>query len=116
VWPPDTALCAAGLARYGFREEAGLLAGALFDAAEHFGHRLPVLFGGFAREQVPVPVSYPQPAPRRPGPPRPWSSSGYSSDWTSGPMTCTSTPPCQPGSARVALTTSRPADASTQCP
>jgi len=59
VWPHDTALCAAGLARYGFREEAGLLAGALFDAAEHFGHRLPELFGGFAREQVPVPVPYP---------------------------------------------------------
>ena len=30
-----------------------------FDAAGHFGHRLPELFCGFARTDYPVPVPYP---------------------------------------------------------
>jgi glycogen debranching enzyme len=59
VWPHDTALCAAGLARYGHGDAARRVAVGLLDAAEHFGHRLPELFGGFAREDVPVPVPYP---------------------------------------------------------
>jgi glycogen debranching enzyme len=59
VWPHDTAICAGGLARYGFMTEAGILAEGLLDASEHFGHRLPELFGGFSRSEVPVPVPYP---------------------------------------------------------
>jgi glycogen debranching enzyme len=59
VWPHDTAICAAGLARYGFREEAALLARGILEASAFFDHRLPELFGGFAREQVPAPVPYP---------------------------------------------------------
>jgi len=59
VWPHDTALAAAGLARYGFREESGLLIRHLFDASAVHGGRLPELFGGFDREDVPTAVPYP---------------------------------------------------------
>ncbi len=59
VWPHDTALCVSGLMRYGFVEQAQQVAVALLDAAAHFGHRLPELFCGHSREQVPVPVPYP---------------------------------------------------------
>jgi glycogen debranching enzyme len=59
VWPHDTALCVGGLARYGYAAEAGLVAAGLLAASRHFGHRLPELFAGFSREQVPVPVPYP---------------------------------------------------------
>ena len=59
VWPHDTAICVGGLARYGFMTEAGEVAQGLLDASEHFGHRLPELFGGFSRSDVPVPVPYP---------------------------------------------------------
>ena len=59
VWPHDTAICAAGLARYGFREEADRVTAAIFQAAEAFGGRLPELFCGFDRTAFPIPVPYP---------------------------------------------------------
>ena len=59
VWPHDNALCAAGLMRYGFTGHAQRIAEAVFDAAGHFGHRLPELFCGFSRTDYPVPVPYP---------------------------------------------------------
>jgi len=60
VWPHDTSLAAAGLARYGLRAEAGQLCGALVAAAAHYdARRLPELFAGFAREGTPFPVEYP---------------------------------------------------------
>jgi glycogen debranching enzyme len=59
VWPHDNALIAAGLMRYGFVAEAQRLAGALFDAAEHFEGRLPELFCGFDREEYTEPIPYP---------------------------------------------------------
>ena len=59
VWPHDNALCAAGLMRYGFTEHAQRVAEAIFDAAAHFGYRLPELFCGFARDEYPAPVPYP---------------------------------------------------------
>jgi len=59
VWPHDTAICAAGLARYGFFEVAERLTTGLFDAATAFGGHLPELFCGFSREEFPSPVSYP---------------------------------------------------------
>jgi glycogen debranching enzyme len=59
VWPHDTALVAAGMARYGFREEAERVLSGLLDAAAAFGGRLPELFCGFGRDEVPVPVPYP---------------------------------------------------------
>jgi glycogen debranching enzyme len=59
VWPHDNALCAAGLMRYGFTGHAQRIAEAIFDAAGHFGHRLPELFCGFARTDYSAPVPYP---------------------------------------------------------
>jgi glycogen debranching enzyme len=59
VWPHDTALAAAGLARYGFRAEAVTLLDALLDAADRFGRHLPELFTGLGRDEVDVPVDYP---------------------------------------------------------
>jgi glycogen debranching enzyme len=59
VWPHDNAICVAGLMRYGFVEHAQRVATALFDAAQHFGNRLPELFCGFPRDEFPAPVPYP---------------------------------------------------------
>jgi glycogen debranching enzyme len=59
VWPHDTAIVAAGLARYGFEHEAQRLVMSLFDAAVAQGGRLPELFSGLDRSEVPSPVDYP---------------------------------------------------------
>ncbi|MEO1064158.1 MAG: glycogen debranching N-terminal domain-containing protein [Actinomycetota bacterium] len=59
VWPHDTAIAVAGLARYGFDDEAGRIARGLLDASTHSGGRLPELFAGFARSDLGVPVPYP---------------------------------------------------------
>jgi glycogen debranching enzyme len=59
VWPHDSAICAAGLARYGFLKEAEEVTVGLFEAAEAFGGRLPELFCGFDRQTFPIPVPYP---------------------------------------------------------
>ncbi|MDG4667209.1 glycogen debranching N-terminal domain-containing protein [Mycobacterium sp. 236(2023)] len=59
VWPHDTAIAVAGLARYGFITEAQRISIALIEASEHFGGRLPELFCGFDRAEFPIPVPYP---------------------------------------------------------
>jgi glycogen debranching enzyme len=59
VWPHDSAICAAGLARYGFLEEAEAVTVGLFEAAEAFSGRLLELFCGFDRGAFPIPVPYP---------------------------------------------------------
>jgi glycogen debranching enzyme len=59
VWPHDTAIAVWGLARSGQHGAASTLLRALVDAAPSFGYRLPELFGGFARSEVPIPVPYP---------------------------------------------------------
>lgn len=59
VWPHDSAICVAGLTRYGFHAEAEAITVGLFEAAETFGGRLPELFCGFDRTSFPVPVPYP---------------------------------------------------------
>jgi glycogen debranching enzyme len=59
VWPHDSSICAAGLARYGFHDGAHRITAGLVDAAAAFGNRLPELFAGFARAEVPFPVRYP---------------------------------------------------------
>jgi glycogen debranching enzyme len=59
VWPHDNSLVAAGLARYGFHNEAAQIAFAMLEAAEFFEHRLPEAFAGYAREQTLYPVQYP---------------------------------------------------------
>jgi glycogen debranching enzyme len=59
VWPHDSAICAAGLARYGFEEGAQRIILGLLDAATAQGGRLPELFSGLDRTEVAVPVAYP---------------------------------------------------------
>jgi len=59
VWPHDTGLCAAGMARYGHRAGVAELLDQTFGAARHFGMRLPELFCGFARAAGEPPVGYP---------------------------------------------------------
>jgi glycogen debranching enzyme len=60
VWPHDTAIAAAGLARYGFMDEAVTLFTGLFNASIFFDlHRLPELFCGFDRLPGQAPTRYP---------------------------------------------------------
>jgi glycogen debranching enzyme len=58
VWPHDSALFAAGLARYGLRDDAARVLRGILDAAATFEQsRLPELFCGFPRDDGP-PVPY----------------------------------------------------------
>jgi len=60
VWPHDTAIGAAGLSRYRFREETLQVATGLFDASMFNElHRLPELFCGFKRLAGHSPTLYP---------------------------------------------------------
>jgi glycogen debranching enzyme len=59
VWPHDSSIIAAGLARYGHREEAGMIATGLLEAATYFQGRLPEAFAGYPRERTKFPVEYP---------------------------------------------------------
>ncbi|HET7761899.1 MAG TPA: glycogen debranching N-terminal domain-containing protein [Phycicoccus sp.] len=59
VWPHDNAIIAAGLARYGFVDEAQRIAEGVLAAADAFGGRLPELFCGFARSDFRDPVPFP---------------------------------------------------------
>jgi len=59
VWPHDNSLIAAGLARYGFREEAARIAFATLEAATFFRYRLPEVFAGYRRGRTSFPVEYP---------------------------------------------------------
>lgn len=59
VWSHDTAIVTLGLARGGHADAAAALASGLLDAAAAFAWRLPELFAGDAREQVPWPSPYP---------------------------------------------------------
>ncbi|MGZ8192309.1 MAG: amylo-alpha-1,6-glucosidase, partial [Methylobacter sp.] len=60
VWPHDTALAAAGLARYGFVHEALKFVDGLFNATIFLDqHRLPELFCGFNRIPGQAPTHYP---------------------------------------------------------
>jgi glycogen debranching enzyme len=59
VWPHDTALAAAGMARYGERRPVAMLLGEIYGSATHFQMRLPELFCGFVRETGEPPIAYP---------------------------------------------------------
>ena len=59
VWPHDTAIAAAGLARYGFLDHSQRIINALLDAAAEQSGRLPELFSGLDRLEFPAPVAYP---------------------------------------------------------
>ena len=59
VWPHDTAMCAAGLSRYGARDGVVRLLSGMFEAAVEFDMRLPELFCGFGRTGGSGPIAYP---------------------------------------------------------
>ncbi|MDJ0390919.1 amylo-alpha-1,6-glucosidase [Roseomonas sp. E05] len=59
VWPHDSAICAAGMARYGARDQAVRLLDQMFEAAVQFDMRLPELFCGFPRSSGEPPIPYP---------------------------------------------------------
>jgi glycogen debranching enzyme len=59
VWPHDTAMCVAGLARYGERTGVIRLLSEMFETAVTFEMRLPELFCGFTRSAGEPPVAYP---------------------------------------------------------
>jgi glycogen debranching enzyme len=59
IWPHDTAICAAGISRYGGRAHAVKILADVFEAANQFSMRLPELYCGFARDGGQGPVPYP---------------------------------------------------------
>ncbi len=60
VWPHDTALCAAGLARYGMTDGALAILTGLHDASSYMDlNRMPELLCGFARKDGQGPTMYP---------------------------------------------------------
>src|SRR5690606_24684819 len=59
VWPHDTAIVAAGMAREGRGAEATALVEGLLAAAPAFDYRLPELYAGDAAADVGRPVPYP---------------------------------------------------------
>jgi glycogen debranching enzyme len=59
VWPHDSSLCAAGIARYFGSAQIVPLLTELFEAANQFGMRLPELFCGFHRHTGEGPTPYP---------------------------------------------------------
>ncbi len=69
VWPHDTAICAAGAARYGRWDLVDRIVDGALDAAVHFEGRPPELFAGLGRQDTPLPVAYPSSCS-----PQAWSS------------------------------------------
>lgn len=59
VWPHDNSIIAHGLARYGYRTEAALVASSILQAATFFNYRLPEAFAGYPRKLTEYPVEYP---------------------------------------------------------
>jgi glycogen debranching enzyme len=59
VWPHDNAICAAGLMRYGYVREAQRVIMATLDAAVRLGGRLPELYSGLDRLELPMVVGIP---------------------------------------------------------
>jgi glycogen debranching enzyme len=59
VWPHDNSIIAAGLWRYGYRKEAGVLVTGIFLTSRFFRYRLPEVFAGYERSKSGFPVEYP---------------------------------------------------------
>jgi glycogen debranching enzyme len=59
VWPHENSLIAHGLARYGFRAEAGRICVSLLEAATGFDESLPEVFAGYDIDLTRHPVEYP---------------------------------------------------------
>ena len=59
VWPHDNGIIAMGFKRYGFANEAAMIARDISEAASYFAfNRLPELYAGIKREQGTFPVQY----------------------------------------------------------
>jgi glycogen debranching enzyme len=59
VWPHDNGIIATGFRRYGFANEAAMIARDISEAASYFVfYRLPELYGGIRREPGSFPVQY----------------------------------------------------------
>ena len=69
VWPHDTAILAAGAARYGRWDVVDAILDGALAATTHFAGRPPELFAGLSRSSVSVPVPYPSSCS-----PQAWSS------------------------------------------
>jgi glycogen debranching enzyme len=59
VWPHDNAIAAAGLLRHGHRAAAHRIILGALDVARRWHGRLPELFCGIDREDIPTPIPYP---------------------------------------------------------
>jgi glycogen debranching enzyme len=59
VWPHDTALAVAGLARYHCDDTAQMVTAGLLATSAWTDGRLPELFAGFSADDLPSPVPYP---------------------------------------------------------
>jgi glycogen debranching enzyme len=59
VWPHDNSLIAHGLARYGYREQAGRICVSLLEAATGFENSLPEVFAGYDIDLTRHPVEFP---------------------------------------------------------
>lgn len=59
IWPHDASICAAGMSRYGAREEVVRVMSDIFETAIHFNMRLPELYCGFPRVAGQGPAPYP---------------------------------------------------------
>ncbi|HEV3351685.1 MAG TPA: glycogen debranching N-terminal domain-containing protein [Acidimicrobiales bacterium] len=59
IWPFDNSFIAWGLRRYGFKEEAAVVAAGILEASAYFDGRLPEAFGGYPRSMTMYPVQYP---------------------------------------------------------
>jgi glycogen debranching enzyme len=59
VWPHDNSLIAAGLARYGRRDQALRIVRQMLEAAVYFDFELPEVFAGLSRDTTPFPIAYP---------------------------------------------------------
>jgi len=59
VWPHDSAIAVAGLARYGYRDAAARIAAGLIEAADALGGGLPEVFAGYSSALTRLPIEYP---------------------------------------------------------
>ena len=59
IWPFDNSFIAWGLRRYGFKDEAAVVAAGILEASPFFDGRLPEAFGGYPQSMTKYPVQYP---------------------------------------------------------
>jgi hypothetical protein len=104
VWPHDNSIISAGLARYGYREEANRLAMAMFEASAFTDYRLPEVFAGYPRSRGRFPVRYPtacSPQAWTTAAPFLWLRTMLGIDARDGTVTCDPVVPEEVGSLAV---------------